>query len=215
MLICAFRRRKTPTDSPITKLFIMIKAIIFDCFGVIYPDILSLVEKPYLSGSDPRRQQIRELRQKADLGLLEREEFWDEAAIVLEISRKQLDAELDKVRGADWELLSYIKNLRKSGYKTGILSNVGKGFLERIFDEKHPQEDYFDEVVASAEIGIMKPDPRSFKLTTQRLMVAENECVFIDDREKHISGAREVGMKTILYKDFEQMKRELEQILAP
>jgi len=191
----------------------MIKAIIFDCFGVIYPDTLGLVVRPYLAKDDNRRKDIQALRRQSDIGLISRDEFWDEAARILEISRQQLDSELDEIRGADWDLLAYVKNLRTAGYKTAILSNVGAGFLERIFDEKHPQEDYFDEVVASAEIGIMKPDPRSFKLTAERLMVAENECIFIDDREMHISGARDVGMKTILYKDFEQTKSDLEKIL--
>lgn len=191
----------------------MIKAIIFDCFGVIYPDTLGMVEQKFLEASDARREQIRRLRQKTDLGLLSRDEFWNQAAQILGISRHELDLVLDKIRGADWTLLRYIKSL-KPKYKTAMLSNVGEGFLGRIFDDEHPEKDFFDVVIASAEIAIMKPDPRSFKITAERLGVEPEECIMIDDQQRHIDGAKSVSMQGIVYKDFEQMKVELQNILA-
>lgn len=41
-----------------------------------------------------------------------------------------------------------------------------------------------------------------------------DECVFIDDRQDFINGAQSVGMKTILYKDFEEFKTQLEELLV-
>src|SRR5436190_16401664 len=132
----------------------MIKAIIIDCFGVIYPDTLGKIESLYLKLDDDRRQEIRSLRQKTDLGLLNRDEFWNQASQILGITRAELDNQLDKIKGADWELLEYIKSLRPA-LKTAILSNVGQGFLERIFDAERPEKDYFDAVIASADIGVL------------------------------------------------------------
>ena len=191
----------------------MIKAIIFDCFGVIYPDTLALVERPYLTANDDRRQKIRDLRLQCDMGLIDRDAFWNSAAKILSISRVQLDRELDKIGGADWELLEYIKS-HKHAYKTAIVSNVGRGFLERIFDNRRPEVDYFDVVIASGDIGVMKPDPRIYKIVADRLNVKPHEAVFIDDKQVHCEGAKHVGMQAILYRDFHQFKRELDKILA-
>lgn len=181
---------------------------------MIYPDTLGIVQKPHLSGEDdPKRHEIRKLRQKSDAGELSRHDFWNRAAKILGISREDLDVKLDEVRGADWQLLDYIKSLKKN-YKTGLLSNVGHGFIEKIFDEKKPQQDYFDIVVISGEVGVLKPDPHIYQVTAKKLGVTPKECIFVDDRERNCEGARAVGMRAILYQDFEQMKEELEKLIS-
>jgi HAD superfamily hydrolase (TIGR01549 family) len=190
----------------------MIKAIIFDCFGVIYSDTLAIVERKYIKQNSEDMVAIKDLRRQNDLGMLTRDEFWNQAAAILGISRAELDKQISGATGADWELLEYIKQL-KSNYKTAILSNVGQGFLERIFDNNHPQGSYFDALIASGDHGITKPDKEIYLIAADRLGVDARDCVFIDDLEKHTVGAREVGMQTIIYKDFEGMKQQLEQML--
>lgn len=192
----------------------MIKAIIFDCFGVIYPDTLALVEAKLLTDKDKERKElIKKLRRQSDAGLIARDEFWSHVASILGITVAQLEAELHSLPKADWDLLEYVKKLKKT-YKTAILSNVGTGFLERIFDRKRPRTDYFDQLIASGDIGLVKPDQHAYLTTSQRLGVEPAECVFIDDLSKHIDGARGCGMYAILYEDFAQMKQELEKLLA-
>lgn len=190
----------------------MIKAIIYDCFGVIYPDTLSLVVRPYIQNDDPKREQIRQLRKQCDSGLVSRDNFWDETASILGISREELDEQLKKVQNADWELLEYIRN-QKRHFKTALLSNVGKGFVERIFLPDKSIGDYFDEVVVSAEIGVLKPDPLAYKITLQRLGCDAAEAIFVDDLMSNIQGAQAQGITSILYTDFDDFKTQLEQIL--
>lgn len=190
----------------------MIKAVIFDCFGVIYPDTLSLVERPYLSKGDARKEAIRSLRRQSDKGLISRDDFWDGAAKILDIPRSEIDTQLAKVQGADWDLLEYIKKL-KEAYKTAMLSNVGRGFLERIFNKEHPQEDYFDVVLASADIGHMKPHEQAYVTVAEKLSLEPRECIFIDDLEKNVAGAQKVGMRALLYTDFNKLKTDLENLL--
>lgn len=190
----------------------MIKAIIFDCFGVIYTDTLAIVERKYIQKNSQKLELVKDLRRQNDLGLLSRDEFWDQAAEILGIQRAELDTNISSAKGADWELLEYIKQLKKD-YKTAILSNVGQGFLERIFDSDHPQSQYFDTLIASGDHGVAKPDKEIYMIAADRLGVHPQECVFIDDLERHTKGASKVGMKTIIYKDFETMKTELQMLL--
>lgn len=190
----------------------MIKAIIFDCFGVIYPDTLNIVQRQYLHGESLKKKELQQLRLSCDYGRISRDKFWDESAKILGVSRRQLDTELDKVRGADWELLEYIKCLKKS-YKTAIVSNVGVGFLEKIFDKNRKQSEYFDEIIESGQLGIIKPDPRIYLYAADSLGISTDECIFIDDRARLAKGAEDTGMKAIVYKDFDDFKIRLENLL--
>jgi HAD superfamily hydrolase (TIGR01509 family) len=185
----------------------MLKALIFDCFGVIYPDTLAIVGRDFLKLNDPRREELRYLREQSDRGLVEREEFWNEAAKIMRTTRHELDLRLAKVKGADWELLEYIKELKKK-YKTALLSNVGRDFIERVF-APHSSQDYFDELVLSYEIGFLKPEPGAYETAAQRLGCKPAECLMIDDQERHCKGAVTTGMKALHYKDFDQFKHEL------
>lgn len=192
----------------------MIKAIIFDCFGVIYPDTLALVEAKLLTEENNKQKElIKTLRRQSDAGHIARDEFWSSVAKILGITVAQLEDELHNLPKADWDLLEYIKILKKT-YKTAILSNVGTGFLERIFDGERPKTEYFDELIASGDIGLMKPAKSAYLTVSHRLSVKPEECVFVDDLQKHIDGAQSCGMKTILYKNFAQMKQELEKLLT-
>lgn len=191
----------------------MIQAVIFDCFGVIYPDTLYLATRKFLDVNDKAMsKRINAIRSRCDRGLMSRDEFWDEVAKTLQISKKTLDTELDKVRGADWELLEYIKNL-KTRCKTAMLSNVGKGFLERIFDDEHPQSGYFDVVVASGDTGYVKPDKRAYEYVAMQLNVDPKHCVMVDDLRPNCDGAEVVGMSAIFYEGYHSFQQQLEKLL--
>jgi putative hydrolase of the HAD superfamily len=60
--------------------------------------------------------------------------------------------------------------------------------------------DYFDLIVISGDYGYRKPDPRLFQAALTKLQVCPEEAVFIgNDRFRDVWGARQVGMKTILF----------------
>ena len=60
--------------------------------------------------------------------------------------------------------------------------------------------DYFAPIVISGDYGFRKPDPRLFEAALRKLGIAAQEAIFIgNDRFRDILGARQVGMKTILF----------------
>jgi epoxide hydrolase-like predicted phosphatase len=99
---------------------------------------------------------------------------------------------------------------RAAGLKTGLLSNSwGMALYPRAkLDEQ------FDVVVISGEVGLRKPDPAIFMLTTERLGVAPAQCVFVDDHPGHLQAAAEAGMATVLHRSPEQSIVELEELLG-
>jgi putative hydrolase of the HAD superfamily len=59
---------------------------------------------------------------------------------------------------------------------------------------------YFSPIIISGDYGYRKPDPRLFQAALQALRVSPEEAIFIgNDRLRDVYGARQVGMKTILF----------------
>jgi len=75
----------------------------------------------------------------------------------------------------------------QSAYARGELHRVG--LLE-----------YFDPIVVSGDYGYRKPDSRLFQIALDRMGVAAEHAIYVgNDMHRDIYGAREVGMKTVMY----------------
>lgn len=67
----------------------------------------------------------------------------------------------------------------------------------------------FDGVVVSGLEGIVKPDPRIYRVFCERYGLAPESCVFIDDNEANIISARKFGMHGIHFSTPEALRAEL------
>lgn len=190
----------------------MIKAIIFDCFGVL---VGKGFEQTYrTAGGNPvhDRAFIEHTLGKANLGLISDTEFRTAMARQAGISPAHWNQAVKSAELLNTDLLAYIVELHGT-YKTAILSNANRGVLERKIGQQWLEKS-FDEVIVSAEVGIVKPDPRIYQLVIDRLDVASQECLYIDDREAFLEAARQLGMSGLLYEDFHQIKRAISALLA-
>jgi epoxide hydrolase-like predicted phosphatase len=107
--------------------------------------------------------------------------------------------------------LSYIRAKLKPQFKIGIISNAGADHVDDLLGS---HVELFDDIVLSYKAGVIKPDPKIYQMSAANLAVKESECVFIDDILTYCQGAEAAGMKAIWYRDFRQMKSELEKILS-
>lgn len=187
----------------------MIKAIIFDCFGVLTSDTW----KEFVSTLKPEHvQQARALNHEYDAGKLTKPEFLN---AVQQLTGRQpiyIDDMLDNETDKNFQLLQYITQL-KNNYKIGLLSNIATNWIKDHF-LNYQEQALFDDMVFSFEMGITKPNPDMFRIASQRLDVIPSETIMVDDIDHYCTAARSVGMKTVCYKDFTQFKSELEQILS-
>ncbi len=81
--------------------------------------------------------------------------------------------------------------------------------LNRYRIETFGLADCFDLFVSSCFVGMCKPDERIYRLALDLTQRKAEECCFIDDRPGNIEAAAKVGMRTVLMKDAEQLRREL------
>jgi len=114
----------------------------------------------------------------------------------------------------DWELISFIKNLRSS-YKTGLLSNAWSD-TRRIVESSFAFsfEQVFDAAVFSADVGLMKPQAEIYTLVLNQLGCAPEQAVFIDDVTLNVEAARAAGLKGIRFQSHSQVIRELKELLG-
>jgi HAD superfamily hydrolase (TIGR01509 family) len=191
----------------------MIKAIIFDCFGVIIADALQAMNDE-LSKHDPAAaNRVGDIVKATNRGEREPAEANMEIAAIFGLDLEDYRASIVDGEVKDQRLLDYILSL-KPAYKTAMLSNISKGGISKRFTPDELKT-YFDSTVFSGEVGFAKPEARAYETVVDLLGVRLDECVFTDDRQPYIVGAQAVGMQTILYTDFDQFKTDLEKLLSP
>lgn len=189
----------------------MIKAIIFDCFGVLTTDLWK--EFCATLPSDEIIQKAKDLNHQYDAGQISLEQFIREVNQVTgrgpEVIKKIFtndDSEKNE------KLLDYIGQLKRN-YKLGILSNVATSWVVDYFLSPEEQK-LFDTMVFSFQLGYGKPDAQIYKEALKKLKVQPDEAIFIDDNDRYCEAARQLGIQAIWYQDFPQMKEELQKILA-
>ncbi|MBT3187470.1 MAG: HAD family phosphatase [Anaerolineae bacterium] len=111
----------------------------------------------------------------------------------------------------DREIIDYIESLCPR-YKTVMLSNAWDN-LRKILINKWKIADAFDEIFISAEMGFAKPDPKIYEMVLDKLDVAPEETVFIDDFIENIEAACKLGMHGIHFQAPDVAMAELKAML--
>lgn len=111
----------------------------------------------------------------------------------------------------DEVLVDFLRSLRPK-YKTALLSNAWDD-LRGMIKDVWKIEDAFDKILISAEVGLVKPDPRIYQRITADLQVAPAEAIFVDDFQDNVIGAKEAGLQAIHFQSRQQALRDLSEIL--
>lgn len=98
---------------------------------------------------------------------------------------------------------------------TGLLTNNPAPMTSRaLAPEMAELLDVVDIVVESSIEGIRKPEPRFYEVALDRLGIAADEAVFLDDLGMNLKPARALGMTTIKVTDPEVALAELEDVVG-
>lgn len=186
----------------------MIRAIIFDCFGVLTNDGWKALRERYCTTEELRRE-AHNLDVAVNSGYMSDNEFTDSIAELFGLMRSEV-TEAFAVRHTNADLFSLIESL-KPQYKIGILSNAARNMLDELFEPA--QVALFDAVTLSCELGVVKPDRKMYEDIAMKLGVLPEECVFTDDIERYCTGARDVGMQAVVYESLPQFEKELAELL--
>jgi HAD superfamily hydrolase (TIGR01509 family) len=182
----------------------MIKAVIFDCFGVLTQDgWLSFCNK-YMTREN--EENLRYINHQADRGLVEYEEFLSRVCELTGAPRDEAHAEITTTHTPNEPVFEIVTNLKKNGYILGVISNVGDE-LSNFLPAQYV--DLFDEITLSYHVHTIKPEPEIYQYHLKQLGIQPDEGVFIDDRKANAAGATAIGMVGIFYHDPSSLKSEL------
>ena len=111
------------------------------------------------------------------------------------------------------DILSTLKQLKESGIKLCLVSNAD------IIDKKYwgisPLKEYFDAVIFSCDVGIVKPDGKIYQLAMDKLNVSAADSIFAGDGgSNELYGAKSVGMATVLTEFLTQKDRQTKEKIA-
>ena len=148
-------------------------------------------------------------------GQITEREYWQEIKSNVGLSIPgTISDEFMKWNGltANQSILSLISELRQDGLRVAILSNV----IEPTYNvlKKAGYYDLFDETIASCKVGSAKPEPEIYQISLDKLGTTADKSLFIDDKQRNLDPASQMGFSVILAENPEQIIRDIKKRLA-
>jgi len=183
-----------------------IKAVIFDLAGVVLFPIRGtfnslLAERLQAPLDEIERIMSDHTNDRWDLNEISDDEFYDHLLT-------ELNEPLDKkaiIRKfviddfyVDQEMLALVRELRQSR-TTALLTNF-PAHVHDFMKSSWLMDGAFDHIIVSADVKLIKPDPRIYQLSLERVGCTPQEAVFIDDRKINTDAAQNLGINVIHFK---------------
>lgn len=189
----------------------MITAVIFDLYGVLALNGWQAFKAKHFADRLDVWDQIFQLGRMVDAGLAEYDELIRFTAEQAGVTEATVHYQLEHTI-ANEKLLKYITDELNGHFVLGILSNASRPeVVDSLFSEE--QRAMFGAYTFSKQLGRVKPDVLVYEAAANQLEVGIDECLFVDDQERHANGAKDAGMQALLYTDFDQFKAEIRQVL--
>lgn len=196
-----------------------IKVIIFDLGGVVISPKVGKIFNLILNYIGVDRNQFNNFLEKhiSDLtkGKKSLSDFYSDVVTRFKLKNykaenilnKHLELFQETIKDLDEDVLNLIKKL-KENYKVICLVNAESEVVPLV--RKRGVYNYFDKAYISTELGMEKPDPEIYYFVLQSLKCKPEAVVFIDDRIENVGSASKIGIKSILFQDYKQLKKDLE-----
>jgi putative hydrolase of the HAD superfamily len=180
---------------------VMVDWVLFDADGVIQRTAPGWMADLTAWGGD-RTEEFLLAIAAADVACLTGKDF---GAAMQEVLREfEIDAPVEEVIDQHFwievrePMLAAVRSVRDLGLRCGLATNqqnLRGGYMRSSLGF----EKIFDEQFYSFELGFAKPDAGYFKSIMDRIDVAPDRVLFIDDHEGNVAGARELGIHSELF----------------
>ena len=141
-------------------------------------------------------------------------EYW--TAVGARVGAKVDEALSDELTGIDvagWSnfassSLELLESLSEAGANLALLSNAPAAFGRWVRAQDWAR--MFRETLFSGDVHCAKPDPEIFRLLLEKLGAEPADCLFFDDRQSNVDGARAVGIQAHLWDGAEAARAALD-----
>lgn len=167
-------------------------------------DILAVVERDMLKGQgiDMSAEEITRRfagMSSKDIFTVIFSEYNKDLSCIDKLIEERKIKTLDAVRGNVKEISGtreFIDNLLNDNFRLAVASGSIIPFIDLVLSELN-LKNKFSAVASSQEVENGKPDPAVFLLAAQRLGVAPEECLVVEDGISGMIAAKRAGMKCI------------------
>lgn len=197
-----------------------LRALYIDLGGVLVRTVDRAPRTQLAASLGLSRRDIEEIvfespsAEQASIGVISEEQHWRNVIQALKLPEGEIPRVHEEFfRGDCWDesLFDFLRGLRKT-IRTGLISNAWIGLREVIV--KHRFDDAFDTMIISAEVKVAKPNARIYQLALDKLVVAAEEAIFVDDMLANVEAARAVGMHAIQFTQSQEVMEEIGRLLA-
>lgn len=180
-----------------------IQAVVFDLFGTrIY---LTDETKPYARlFANVGLQTPKEFKHARRIALTEN--FDDLASLIkrikpnTKIDFEPYEPEVEKERASASiypETKKVLDQLREQKIRLGLISNLASPYKKPFFNLG--LNEYFDEVLFSCDVGLIKPDSKIYQKIIESLRINPAQVLMIGDKiHNDVDGPKSIGMNAIL-----------------
>lgn len=195
----------------------MIKAIAFDCGGVLFSNAcedtyLNIILEKLGISKEIENEIFYRNWPKIRIGKESENIFFQD---LLNASKKQISIEELKelyysciVKKEAFEVVEKLHE-KYPGLSLYTLNDEGKEWMD-IRIEKFNLRKYFKDFITSGYVGHAKTEgKRIFEIFLEKTGLKTQDCLFIDDKEDRLIPAEEIGFKTILFKNKKQLESDL------
>ena len=115
---------------------------------------------------------------------------------VLVLRQPSLELIFEYVWKKNLNLINFIREKKTQGSKIGVLSSVAQYQFDQFFSKKE-QEELFDFLVFSGEVGFLKPSQEIFEIAICQANVPPEDIYFFDDSSTNIEAAKNIGLNGV------------------
>jgi putative hydrolase of the HAD superfamily len=109
-------------------------------------------------------------------------------------------------------MIELMQELKAAGYRMAMLTNNVREW-EPLWRPMLPVDEIFEVVVDSGFVGCRKPEARIYAITLERIGLAAESCLFVDDVLVNCEGAEKAGMAAVHFQDNDQAISEIRRAL--
>jgi phosphomannomutase/phosphoglucomutase len=194
-----------------------IKVIVFDLAGVVIdiwhkfvnliPDMKNLPKNVFEEITHGETYQRFQMGKYSEEEFLKKVKELTGTSATIEELKKIIRFVMSEIAGAR----SIITKLREC-HKVALLTNFPKEWFEYV-DSKYGLSKLFDAIFVSAYTGVKKPNKEAYNLVFNHFKALPEECLLVDDKERNVKAAEQLGMETIHFTNVPSFVKVLQERL--
>jgi len=198
----------------------MIKNVVFDLGGVLLEYepkrfLMSFGFKPEIMAALKKAVFEHDIWLELDRGTY----TFAEAVEIIAGLNPGLDKEIralfnekrDLLFGEMHESVAFMRRLKNEGYDIYFLSNFSREGFSFVEGKYGFLQEAKGRIISSA-VGHIKPEPEIYLTLLNTYDLKPDETVFIDDMEKNVEAARELGIRAIRFTDANDLKQKFREM---